>query len=339
VTSALEAELARLRSRYDANPGGRVFAPLADCYRKLGRLDEALDVCLEGLDEHPGYTTAHVIRGKIHRDRQEPDAAFMAFEQVVELDDQNLLARRECAMLAEQLGHVRKAYEHWNRLLAADPNSAEAESAIERLAESPSLADPVDASLGVATEHIPSVGQAPRAPVLAAADLSEPEQAEEPEAATQPEPTEQPEPEAKLSEDADESADARGIATITLARIYYDQGFKARALDVYERILAENPEDGELLAKVETIRAELDQIESKAAGRAGDAGDLLEGSERGGAAADRPAEPQAQAQPEDPEVSREVEVLAASIEATDPQRRDYSQFRSWLNRVQEDDKD
>lgn len=325
----LEAELARLRSRYDTQPSGRIFAPLADCYRRLGRLDEALDVCLEGLTKHPAYSTAHVILGKVHRDRREPEAALRVFEKVVELDDMNLLALRECATLAEELGEVRRAYEHWNRLLAADPDGEEAEAAIERLAESPQLAAPMEAVTVLEPEaRQPSAPPESPPPLEATLEaLQESDAVELP-----PEPEEGAPEETQQQGEAPEAGpsqlDERGIATITLAKIYYDQGFKAKALDVYERVLAENPGDAELARRVETIRAELEQLESHAE----DAAPILEG-----AAPPSEREKNSDLPEEEADLSREVDALTASIEAADSESRDYSQFRSWLSRVKDDE--
>jgi tetratricopeptide (TPR) repeat protein len=277
-----------------------------------------------------------VILGKIHRDRGEPEAALRAFENVVALDDLNLLARRECASLGEELGQIRKSYEHWNRLLAADPGNDEAEAAIERLAASPALSEPTAGD--EAEEPEPSVAEgvdelppAERAAVLEAR-LDEAEREES------PQPPAESEAAATREEEIAGEAKARGIATITLARIYYDQGFKAKALEVYERVLSENPEEPELTAKVETIRAELAQIESRASDRASDAEDMLDSGQAEAARAGRTAKERPSQETPAVDVSREVEVLAASIEATDPQREDYSQFRSWLNRVRHEDK-
>lgn len=41
--------------RYQEDPTSRVFAPLAEAYRRLGRVDEAIDICLEGLKHHPEF--------------------------------------------------------------------------------------------------------------------------------------------------------------------------------------------------------------------------------------------------------------------------------------------
>jgi len=90
----LERELARLTERFEEQPAGRVFAPLADCHRKLGQLDTALQVCLTGLARHPGYSSAQLILGKIFLDRGEDDPAREALQAVLDLDSQNLLAMR-----------------------------------------------------------------------------------------------------------------------------------------------------------------------------------------------------------------------------------------------------
>jgi len=47
-----EQELQRLLERYEAQPEGRLFAPLADAYRRRGDLDEAYRICVDGLSRH-----------------------------------------------------------------------------------------------------------------------------------------------------------------------------------------------------------------------------------------------------------------------------------------------
>ncbi|HKI84230.1 MAG TPA: tetratricopeptide repeat protein, partial [Candidatus Krumholzibacteria bacterium] len=92
-----EHELHRLLERFENQPNGRIFAPLADCYRKLQRLDEAYKVCVDGLMRHPRYSTGFVVLGKIHLDREELEEARTAFETVLSLDPENLIALRELA--------------------------------------------------------------------------------------------------------------------------------------------------------------------------------------------------------------------------------------------------
>src|SRR6185295_7129068 len=55
-----------LRRRWDADRGSRLFLQLAEEYRHLGRLREALDVLDAGLGEHPGYLSALVAKGRCY---------------------------------------------------------------------------------------------------------------------------------------------------------------------------------------------------------------------------------------------------------------------------------
>lgn len=125
--NALEIERQRLQERYDEQPDSRVFAPLADCLRKLGNLQEALGICHTGLTKHPRYSSAYVILGKIHLERGDDAAAREAFERVTEFDPQNLLALRQLAELDEAAGDWSAAVGRWEQVvgLEFDPDAAE----------------------------------------------------------------------------------------------------------------------------------------------------------------------------------------------------------------------
>lgn len=129
--NALEIERQRLQERYDEQPDSRVFAPLADCLRKLGRLQEALGVCHTGLAKHPRYSSAYVILGKIHLGRGDDGAASEAFERVLEFDPQNLLALRQLAELDEVRSDDAAAVERWELVAALEIDPGPAEERLE----------------------------------------------------------------------------------------------------------------------------------------------------------------------------------------------------------------
>ena len=54
----LPDRLVQLRSRWEADPASRIFLQLAEEYRHLGRVYDALTVLETGLKEHPGYLAA-----------------------------------------------------------------------------------------------------------------------------------------------------------------------------------------------------------------------------------------------------------------------------------------
>ena len=58
---AYTSEIDKLEARYRDNPKGRNFAPLADAYRKAGLIDNAVELCQNGLKLHPDYVSAYIV--------------------------------------------------------------------------------------------------------------------------------------------------------------------------------------------------------------------------------------------------------------------------------------
>lgn len=88
------AEVDRYLRIYQENPDSRVFAPLADLYRRLGKLEEAETVCREGISRHPYYAGGRVAYAHILLDKSEWSEALTEIEAVVNFYPDNLLARK-----------------------------------------------------------------------------------------------------------------------------------------------------------------------------------------------------------------------------------------------------
>ncbi len=97
----IERQIQFYLRKYELAPHSRAFAPLADLYRRAGRVEEALEILAAGLVEHPQYVSALVIRGRCHVDAGQSEAADKAFQRVLELDPENLVALKQLASLAE----------------------------------------------------------------------------------------------------------------------------------------------------------------------------------------------------------------------------------------------
>ena len=63
------------------DPNSRVFAPLAEAYRKSGMLDEAIQVCLEGLKIHPTYISGRVALARAYYEEKMLGEAKEEFEK------------------------------------------------------------------------------------------------------------------------------------------------------------------------------------------------------------------------------------------------------------------
>ena len=86
--------LAQLRARWESDPSSRIFLQLAEEYRHQGRLQEALAVLDRGLQEHPGYLSALVAKGRCHLELGEADAARSVLERVVKQDATQMVANK-----------------------------------------------------------------------------------------------------------------------------------------------------------------------------------------------------------------------------------------------------
>jgi len=89
--------------RFREDPESRVFAPLAEAYRRLGRVDEAIQLCHEGLEKHPTFHGARVTLAKCFVDRHKYSEALEELQRVVQSIPENLLAQKLLGDVYEQL--------------------------------------------------------------------------------------------------------------------------------------------------------------------------------------------------------------------------------------------
>ena len=123
---ASPGEIEKLERRWLENMQGLTFAPLAEAYRKAGRLDEAFQTLELGLAHHPDYIPAHIVRGRCALDAGNDAAAATAFALVLSFDSLNLIALRGLAEISLRSGRPQEAILHLRRLLDVDRTDAEA---------------------------------------------------------------------------------------------------------------------------------------------------------------------------------------------------------------------
>ncbi len=92
----MDYRLEQLRFELQEDPTSRVFFKLGEHLRRVGELDEAVDVLRQGLDTHPHYVSAWVSLGRSLHDLGDTRGAWRAFARALELDPENGVAAR-CA--------------------------------------------------------------------------------------------------------------------------------------------------------------------------------------------------------------------------------------------------
>ena len=98
-----------LRRRVDKDPSSIAFAQLAEEYRRIGDYVEAVKICRDGLERHPGYLSAQVTLGRALVELRNFDEARIQLEAVLKVAPDNLAAIRALADIHQQTGEVAEA--------------------------------------------------------------------------------------------------------------------------------------------------------------------------------------------------------------------------------------
>lgn len=119
------------QEKLEANSQSLVFSRLADCYRKKGEIQQAIGVCMQGLQIHPQYVTGRVILGRCYLEQEKLEEATAEFLRVVELDRRNQVAVKMIADVYARQGMKEKAGDLYAYLLRMDPGN----HSLEKLAQ------------------------------------------------------------------------------------------------------------------------------------------------------------------------------------------------------------
>ena len=277
MSESLNQQIDRLEELYKSgkDPQGRAFVPLAEAHRRLGDLGKALSVIQEGLGAHPDFASAHVVAGRVHRSRQEPDDAMRSFKRVLELDAENSLARAAIAELIDD----QRAQTYRDKMAvkkAAEPSgvaTADDERPVVPIASlAPAVPDattatppaaPESVSEGAPRQVVPIASLAPAdhrpmVPIASLAPDATIAAAPLPNGAGRP-----VVPILSLAPDKDDAVSDAGpaggeIYTQTLAELYASQGAVDKAIEVYGKLIAADPDDQALIRRL----AELESLGS-----------------------------------------------------------------------------
>lgn len=123
----------RYQRLYEADPRSRIFAPLAEAYRKMGMLKEARDVAESGVGHNPGFAGGRVALGRILYDLNQLEAAARELKKATELAPENILAQQILAECYLKLKKPKDALKSYKMLLFLNPENEKAQRAVKRL--------------------------------------------------------------------------------------------------------------------------------------------------------------------------------------------------------------
>jgi len=117
--------LYRYLKKYQQDPTSRVFAPLAESYRKAGLVDEAIEIAREGLRIHPGFIGGKVALARALFDKTRYQDVIDELAPVVLDVPDNLVAQRLIAESYLMIGRVPEALSSYKMLLYFNPHDQE----------------------------------------------------------------------------------------------------------------------------------------------------------------------------------------------------------------------
>ncbi len=111
---------------FQDDPTSRIFAPLAESYRKMGLADEAIEICKEGLEHHPDFTGGLVALARAYSDKRMYGEVKATLKKVVDELPDNLMAQRLYAEACLSLAEIPEALSALKMILYFNPNDMDA---------------------------------------------------------------------------------------------------------------------------------------------------------------------------------------------------------------------
>jgi predicted Zn-dependent protease len=121
--------------KYQDDPTSRVFAPLAEAYRKAGLVDEAIEIAREGLKVHPHFTGGRVALARALFDQKKYEEVIAELAGVVRDTPDNLIAQRLFAESSLILGRTAEALDAFKLLLYFSPEDRDLARVVKELEE------------------------------------------------------------------------------------------------------------------------------------------------------------------------------------------------------------
>jgi tetratricopeptide (TPR) repeat protein len=122
----------RCQLDYQRNPGSKVFAPLAEAYRRLGLLPQAFEVASRGVRLHPNFAAGRIAFARVLIDQGALEDARDQLISAGELSPDNLLAFQLLGDVFLQLRRPREALQAYKMVLLLNPQHERAQQVVRK---------------------------------------------------------------------------------------------------------------------------------------------------------------------------------------------------------------
>ena len=141
--------------KYEENPRSRVFAPLAESYRKLGLIKDALIVLKNGITHNPDYIMGYVGLAKCYDDTKKFEMVYSTLKPYVSSNRDNISMQKIFAKSCKKLSLNEEALDTYKYLLFMNPKDPEVAKNVSNLEKSVlALSEPVKKKSNFNIENI-----------------------------------------------------------------------------------------------------------------------------------------------------------------------------------------
>ncbi|UCE19983.1 MAG: tetratricopeptide repeat protein [Gemmatimonadota bacterium] len=128
----MNSEIDTLLGKLDAHPGSLVFARVAGAYLKADKVNQAIQICEQGLSHHSDYATGHMIMAACYFKVGLLEQAIRECEHVLELDPEHMAVLYHLGDIYVEQKNFEQALNAYQRVLQLDPYN---EAARERIVQ------------------------------------------------------------------------------------------------------------------------------------------------------------------------------------------------------------
>lgn len=123
----------KYQADFEKNPRSRVFAPLAESYRKLGMTDKAMEILSQGIRFHPSYVMGYLGLAFCYFDLKQFNLTYSTLRPLTESNRDNLRLQKLFSDVCLELGKQEEALETLKYLLFINPRDKEVAELVARL--------------------------------------------------------------------------------------------------------------------------------------------------------------------------------------------------------------
>lgn len=205
----------KYNSQLQNDPASNCFVLLAEVLIKLRKSDNALKVLVNGLRHNKHNITARFLLGKIYFDRWLIDGAKKEFEKVIKLAPDNIAVSKILLQIYTSEGNEERVAEISKNILFFHPDNQELMNFLEDVKSGSNVVELKD----IVDEYSDF-----KSGVSNVSEIMR-------------------------------SGNEEEIVSSTLAELYYEQGHYKDSLELYNKLLLNNPADQSIIERIEKIKS------------------------------------------------------------------------------------